>query len=284
MMAGYPRLLLLAALLMSGNTVQAVDSGSTSPYDYRIRKITYNPQDVVRLNAIAGIATHIVVGEDESYVTHAFGDSQSWAFTHVNNHFFVKPILAMGDTNLTIVTDKHDYNIVLHYVDTEIRYSGSGKPILPNPWARDQATLQLTYEYPFSQRQNDLQKKLEQSRFDGLKNYHYLMSNEKKMASIQPLSVVDNRQFTRFIFPAQQELPVIFVISATGKEQAVNTRVIGEQHNILEAEGTAGEWRIRLGEKVVGIRNLNYDPLAGNTNTGTASAQVKRVKISGENE
>ncbi|WP_370447096.1 TrbG/VirB9 family P-type conjugative transfer protein, partial [Escherichia coli] len=40
---------------------------------------------------------------DETYITHAFGDSESWTFAHKMNHFFVKPKQAMSDTNLVIV-------------------------------------------------------------------------------------------------------------------------------------------------------------------------------------
>ncbi|WP_241627187.1 TrbG/VirB9 family P-type conjugative transfer protein [Rosenbergiella epipactidis] len=271
---------LIIAMLTAAAPVKALDNGQHSIYDYRIKSVLYNPQDVVKINAIAGVATHIVVGADETYVTHVFGDSQSWAFTHVNNHFFIKPLLALGDTNLTIVTDKHNYNIVLHYIDTDTR----AKAAKSSPWARNQATLQLTYLYPQQLQQQALEKKLQHTRFTGLKNYHYIMSDEPPMRPIQPLSVVDNHQFTRFIFPPMSELPQIYMRSATGEEQLVNTRVVGEQHNIIEAEGIAPEWRIRLGEKVVGVRNIFYSPAAGTNASGTASPAVKRVTLKGDEE
>lgn len=258
--------------------VMALDVGQKSHYDYRIKTVQYNPDDIVRIDAIAGIATHIELAEDENYVTHAFGDSQSWAFSHVNNHYFIKPILPLGDTNLTIVTDKHNYNIILHYIDTDPK----SKNAKASPWARQQALLQLTYQYPLKAAQRELQKKLEKNRFNGLKNYHYVMSDEAKMQSIQPLSVVDNHQFTRFIFPPMSELPQVYMLSASGQEQLVNTRVVGAQNNILEVAGIAAEWRIRLGEKVVGIRNNAYTPSAGTSTSGTASPDVKRVTIAGD--
>lgn len=265
-------------LVLVSLPARALDAGEGSAYDYRIKTVQYNPDDVIRINAIAGVATHIELAADENYVTHVFGDSQSWAFSHVNNHYFIKPLLALGDTNLTIVTDKHNYNIVLHYIDTDPH----GKSVKVSPWARQQALLQLTYQYPQKAAQRALQQKLQQSRFSGLKNYRYLMSDEAKMRSIQPLSVVDNHQFTRFIFPPMSELPQIYMLSASGAEQLVNTRVVGAQNNILEAEGIAAEWRIRLGEKVVGIRNNAFTPTAGTNNSGTASPEVKRVIIAGD--
>lgn len=269
---------LMITSLITATPVLALDNGQHSAYDYRIKSVMYNAQDVVKINAIAGVATHIVVGDDETYVTHVFGDSQSWAFTHVNNHFFIKPLIAMGDTNLTIVTDKHNYNIVLHYIETDTRANATKS----SPWARNQATLQLTYLYPQKIQQQVLEKKLQLTRFSGIKNYHYIMSDEPTMRQIQPLSVVDNHQFTRFIFPPMSELPQVYMLSATGEEQLVNTRVVGEQNNILEVEGIAAEWRIRLGEKVVGVRNLFYSPAAGTNASGTASPAVKRVTLIGD--
>ncbi|WP_407213987.1 TrbG/VirB9 family P-type conjugative transfer protein [Enterobacter kobei] len=74
---------------------------------------------MVRIDAVAGLFTHIVVSPDETYITHAFGDS-GWTFSHKLNHMFVKPKREMSDTNLTIVTDKRSYNIVLHYIGEAI--------------------------------------------------------------------------------------------------------------------------------------------------------------------
>lgn len=67
--------------------VMALEVGRNSPYDYRIKSVVYNPVNVVKIDAIAGVATHIVVAPDETYITHAFGDSESWTFAHKMNHF-----------------------------------------------------------------------------------------------------------------------------------------------------------------------------------------------------
>lgn len=271
----------------------ALETGRSSPDDYRIKSVVYNPVNVVKIDAIAGVATHIVVSSDETYITHAFGDSQSWAFTHVKNHFFVKPISAMSDTNLVIVTDKRTYNIVLHFIGESVKKSTDGteeKSFIQTPWSVRQATLQLTYEYPFDEQQKaaslaqkkHLLDKLKQTAFSGAKNYQYVMSEQPEMREIQPVHVWDNYRFTRFEFPANADLPQVYYISSSGKETLPNSHVIGENHNIIEVENVASEWRIRLGNKVVGIKNSNYVPAAGAVSTGTASPDVKRVQIGGD--
>ncbi|WP_252988338.1 TrbG/VirB9 family P-type conjugative transfer protein [Shigella flexneri] len=132
------------------------------------------------------MATHIVVAPDETYITHAFGDSESWTFAHKMNHFFVKPKQAMSDTNLVIVTDKRTYNIVLHSSVKKrrkmqtVRYQN---PLFETPWAVRHAVLQLTYEYPFEQQEKAksaadkkrITQKLKQTAFAGAKNYQYVM-------------------------------------------------------------------------------------------------------------
>jgi len=48
------------------------------------------------------------------------------------------------------------------------------------------------------------------------------------------------------------------------------------------AETTAREWRVRLGDRVVGVVNGGYNPALGASKTGTNSPVVKRVLKGGE--
>jgi type IV secretion system protein VirB9 len=291
------KLVISAALatILSGYALSAsaIEIGRNSPYDYRVKSVIYNAGDVVKIDAIAGVATHIVVAPDETYITHVFGDGDSWVFTHKLNHYFVKPKQELSDTNLVIVTDKRTYNIVLHYVDVGTKKDETGAEVpafVKTPWAIKQATLQLTYEYPFekqqrAQQQADkkrLEQKLRQTSFSGPKNYQYVMSDEKDMRDIQPVHVWDNYRFTRFEFPANAELPQVYYISSSGKETLPNSHVVGENRNIIEVENVAKEWRVRLGKRVVGVKNNNYVPGAGAIATGTASPDIRRVQIKGD--
>lgn len=285
------------AMALAGTTFNAaaLQAPKSSPYDFRIKTVVYNPVDLVRIDAVAGLFTHIVVSPDESYITHAFGDSAGWIFSHKLNHYFVKPKTEMSDTNLTIVTDKRSYNIVLHYIGETTTKNADGtetKSFIKTPWSMKQATLQLTYEYPFDEQKKAssvaekkrLTEKLRESAFAGPKNYQYEMSDEPEMADIQPIHVWDNYRFTRFEFPENADLPQVYYISSSGKETLPNCRPVGEHNNILECQNVAKEWRVRLGwTKVVGIKNINYVPSAGAISTGTASPDVRRVQKGGDN-
>jgi type IV secretion system protein VirB9 len=41
--------------------------------------------------------------------------------------------------------------------------------------------------------------------------------------------------------------------------------------------GTAKVWRLRAGDKVIDICNLNYNPIGATPGTGTASRWIQRV-------
>ena len=56
--------LLLSAVVLSvlggaATNVMALEVGRNSPYDYRIKSVVYNPVNVVKIDAIAGVATHM---------------------------------------------------------------------------------------------------------------------------------------------------------------------------------------------------------------------------------
>jgi len=285
---------LISATLGSVATdAMALEIGSNSPYDYRIKTVIYNPENVVKIDAIPGVETHIVLSPDETYITHAFGDSQSWTFAHVYNHIFVKPKNAMSDTNLVIVTDKHTYNIVLHYIDAGMKKNADGTEtpnFIATPWAVKQATLQLTYEYPFEHqnaietaaKNKAIENKLKESQFAGPINTQYIMTVKKGMTDIEPIHVYDNYRFTRFEFPQNSDLPKVFYMSSGGQETTPNCTTEGEFHNIIQCQNVAQIWKVRLGQKeVVGVKNLNYLPNVGAISTGTASPDVRRVQIRG---
>lgn len=155
-----------------------------------------------------------------------------------------------------------------------------------NPWAMKQATVELNYTYPdeaIAKAKGEveaakLKQAMDTKNTNAPHNIDYQMSNDPASASIAPVNVWDDFHFTYLKFPANSELPTIFVISSDGKESTVNTHVVGPDHNVIVAETTAKEWRVRYGlEKVVGVRNDDYDPTQGANSTGTTVPGFERV-------
>ena len=75
----------------SQHSALALHHPTKSCLDGRIRYTPYNAHDVVQLNTVIGIATHVVLEEGEQYMTHAFGDANAYAFAVEKNHLFLKP-------------------------------------------------------------------------------------------------------------------------------------------------------------------------------------------------
>lgn len=278
---------LALALSVAPLAAHAVDRGRDSPYDYRIKTVEYNPMDTVRVDGVVGIATQIQVAPDEQYVTHAFGQAGAWAFTHVENNFFIRPMAEESDTNLTIVTNKRTYHILLHYIGsyTAEENGQEVEKFIHTPWSMRQATVSVRFDYPMedmAKANAELQDRRVQEALDRADpaeavNLDYRMSNAVDSRSIQPLNVWDNYSFTYFKFPANATLPTVFVIGPNGEETVANVSVEGENNNILVASQTAREWRIRYGDKVVGVVNGGFNPSIGGSTSGTVSPNVKRV-------
>lgn len=282
----------LAVLFASSHAV-AVTPKEDSPYDYRIKSVVYNAEDTVVLNAVLGIQIHITVGKDEKYQTHAFGDTKAWQFSHSGNNYFIRPTADLSDTNLTIITDKHTYNILLHFIGHYMKKQPDGTMVsafINNPWTMKQATIELNYQYPeeavaaakAAVAKEDLQKAMDRKDTSGPHNIDYQMSADPASSSIAPVNVWDDFRFTYFKFPANAELPTLFEIGSDGKESTVNTHIEGPEHNIIVAETTAKQWRIRYGlKKVVGVVNDDYDPSLGGNTSGTVIPGFQRTKKSG---
>ncbi|MGP4920732.1 MULTISPECIES: TrbG/VirB9 family P-type conjugative transfer protein [Pseudomonas] len=287
--------LALSAALLSSSAF-AVSSLSKSPYDFRIKTAVYNPMDVVELDAVTGLSTHVVVAPDETYVTHVFGEEGGWTFTHKDNNFFFRPMAEMSDTNLTIVTNKRTYYFLLHYIGGKVVRDAAGKPVLDangkpkeefivTPWSMKQATVGLIYKYPFEDMKaankkladRRVQEALNRSGDNMPVNISYQMSDEDAMRGISPMNVWDNFRFTTFKFQPNAELPTIWMVGSDGKETVANVEVKGANHNLIEAVGVAKMWKIRLGDKVVGVVNNGYNPGMGANSSGTSSPEVKRV-------
>ncbi|WP_193061074.1 TrbG/VirB9 family P-type conjugative transfer protein [Halomonas sp. 3A7M] len=289
------RCLLAAGTCLVSLPAMAVDDGSVSPYDYRIRTVTYNELDTVRLDGVVGIATHIRVAPNEEYITHAFGEEGGWAFSNVENNYFVRPMAQDANTNLTIVTDRRVYHFLLNYIGSyTIEEDGQQvERFIENPWTMRAATVGVRFEYPLEDEEKQRQERermrldeaLSQRDSNAPVNMRYRRSNAEDAQDIAPLNVWDDYTQTWFKFPQNSALPVVYRIDSNGEETLVNVTVEGPYNNVIRASGVAREWRVRYGDQVIGIINDGYNPSIGGHADGTTSPNVRRViNTGGEDE
>lgn len=234
--------------------------------DFRIKAVTYDPTEVVKIKAKAGVATHIILNKDENYQTHAFGDSEAWNFSNFSNNIFIKPKIENGSTNLVIVTDRRNYNLYLEYT-------------------KDSQTYQVKFNYPEQVTSKNNKKNLENSlnnRFEGkIINLAYYMRGSY---TVKPINVWDDGTFTYFKFLNNTDLPAIYSVDNNDnkKESLYNRTILGEDNNIIMLHGISKNWRLRSGSSALDIKNVVFNEIGNDTSSGTISKNVERSIIDQE--
>src|SRR5215471_19517573 len=68
------------------------------------REVTYDPRDVVRVNAHLRMTTLVILPENEEILDYVCGDKDFWMISGAQNLAYVKPAKAGATTNLNLVT------------------------------------------------------------------------------------------------------------------------------------------------------------------------------------
>lgn len=240
----------------------ALDNPKASPKDARIRSTEYDPANVIAVNTVAGVSTHIVLADDESYVTHAFGDALAYDFQQVGKHLLLKPIAADADTNLIVITDKRNYAFLLQNATP-----GKGKE-----------THRITLNYPDSEAaisaaqaaQNQVNQALDQTGV-AINWQNYTMSGDQ---SLSPINAWDDGAQTWLRFAPGQDLPAVYFVDADGNEVIANRHMADAQTIVMHR--VAAKWHLRLGGQVLAIHNESSQQTRA-LPTRTISPDVERV-------
>ncbi|MBC2768780.1 TrbG/VirB9 family P-type conjugative transfer protein [Pusillimonas minor] len=251
----------LAVTLTPGQSL-ALDNPKASPKDARIRSTEYDPANVIAVNTVAGVSTHIVLADDETYVTHAFGDALAYDFQQVGKHLLLKPIAANADTNLIVITDKRNYAFLLQNAAP-----GKGKE-----------THRITLNYPESEAaisaaqaaQHQINQALDQTGV-AINWQSYTMSGDQSLA---PVNAWDDGAQTWLRFAPGQDLPAVYFVDADGNEVIANRHMADAQTIVMHR--IAAKWHLRLGEQVLAIHNESSHQ-ARPMPTRTISPDVERV-------
>lgn len=256
--------LAMALLFAVATPAIGLDVPMKSEFDQRIRYAVYNSDDVVQLDTVIGIATHIVLEEGERYATHALGDAKAWDVAVAGNHVFIKPTADHAQTNLTLVTDRRTYYFKLRYSRTR----------------RAHAVYGLSFRYPDTElreaREAAKAAALEEGFIAGRQGYNlnYTMSGDLDIA---PVNAWDNNEATFMKFPGNRDVPAIYIVDADGNESIVNRNTIGDANETAVLHKVHPKWILRLGNRALTVWNEAYDANGAKNTTGTSSPAVKRV-------
>lgn len=258
------QLTLFAALLCLSYGACALEQPTQSSADHRIRSVTYNRNDVVQVDTMIGVATHIELESGEKYVTHVFGDSDAYTFTRAQNHLFLKPRVEDSNTNLIVITNRRTYNFRLSYIGDRSKQS-----VYDLAFSYPDTAIRLAEE---AKKKVDLDAAFKQQR--GRTNLLYSGTGDKEIA---PVNTWDIGDVTYFKFPGNVDLPNIYMVDAQGNENVIDKVIVGPAKNIYAVAKVNEKWRVRLGDSVFSVKNDAYDPLGLENISRTSSPAVQRV-------
>lgn len=186
----------------------------------QIKVIDYHPNQVTCLIGTHFIATSIQFAKQEKILGVYIGDMVAWTYAinpSVPYILFIKPTLDISDTNMSVITNQHQY----HFHLVANKNTASKSSVVYN--------LQFHYETPATKnlKQNkDSARVANQSMNSTEKspvNCHYFLSGSKKTT---PITVYDDGKFTYFEFSPTDKYPAIFEWE-NGHEKLVNTQTQG---------------------------------------------------------
>ncbi|HEX7814792.1 P-type conjugative transfer protein VirB9 [Dyella sp.] len=264
-------MLLGAAMLITAAPAYGEAVPDKGRFDARMKTVTYNRDDVIRVIGHYGYSTDIELAQGETVQDIALGDSLAWEIAPSANHLFVKPREDNAVTNMTVITDRRVYQFAL-----DARQSQS---------PRDRSMyFQIRLLYPddkLAQAKAEQEKRAAEAYARRVEssfrtaslplNWNYYACGTRE---IRPVEVYDDGRFTYLRFPGAQEIPSVFMINADGSESIVNGAMNGDRYVI---QITARKLVLRKGKAVACLENRSYNPYGVNTPTGTVSPDVERV-------
>ncbi|HDS3856742.1 TPA: P-type conjugative transfer protein VirB9 [Legionella pneumophila] len=223
------------------------------PKDARIKMINFQENNVVPIYGKTFTTTQIVFGDDESVLGVEGGDTAGWIVSmkpNLANMIFIKPTVLDSNSNMTVVTNKHQY-----YFKVKSNASMESND-------NEKVTYALKFIYPEDARKklNERLKQQAMKKASALSsnqdpknyNWNYRFSGNKE---IMPLHVFDDGTFTYFELRKNQAVPAIFAVEdARAKESLVNIRREG---NYMVVQRIAPQFTLRFGSTVASVFNSN---------------------------
>lgn len=244
--------------------------------DLRLRTVTYDPQNVVRVLGRYRTVVEIRLADDEAISHVAIGDSTAWDVAVDRNVLFLKLKAHNGDTNLIVTSTRSSGQGRTYAFDlTADAHRTATQPAFvlrfnyPDE-AKSKAEAALTAgEQALRARLTALQ--LDRGAVEGRRNLDYSVQGP---AVLQPSEVSDNGRFTLLRFPAGQVVPAIYQVTDDGTESLVPFDIRGE---FVVVHGVVNQLRLRRGHDVLCLYNRAKDPYGVNLGTHTASGAVDRI-------
>jgi type IV secretion system protein VirB9 len=235
--------------------------------DTRIRVLPYSVDRVYRLVGYVGYQVDIEFEPEESFVGLGAGDIEGVSFASQANHLFLKPKASKVSTNLTVLTNRReyqfDYTASAEHPDSRepdityvLRFTYNKPPALPDPSAK-------------------IEQRLESGAALRPRNFDYWYCG---FSALKPIAAWDDGVRTRLRFGAHAELPAVFVRNDDGSESLLNFNMEGGD---VVIHRVARRFVLRRGLLRGCIVNKSFDGGGERLDSGTISPMVERVTQGG---
>lgn len=235
--------------------------------DPRVRVVSYNPEDVVKLHGYVGYQIHIEWADGEEFENLGSGDNAGINVGVWRNHFFLKPKEAQTRTNITVLTNRRVYHF--DYMVT-------------NPPAARVAMKKMVYSIRFVYPQDEARKAAAEAerlrtearfRAQGIRtrNKDYWFCGNKVL---QPMSAYDDGVQTRLRFPARSEFPAIFVKNDDNSESLLNFNIEDDQ---VVIHRVARRLILRRGQLVGCVVNRSFEGAGERLKSNTTVPGIDRI-------
>ena len=232
--------------------------------DSRIRTAAYNASEVYRIRGFVGYQIDLEFEPGEIFTGLGAGDIEALSFVGKDNHLFLKPKAVKVATNITVLTNRRQY---------QFDYTASA----PRSAAEEDVIFSLRFVYapsPAELSAEAASKRLE-SQLQGAdasrsRNVDYWYCGQP---TIKPVAASDDGVHTRLAFAANADLPAIFVRNDDDSESLLNFSMDGGD---VVIHRVARRFVLRRGNLTGCVVNRGYKGGGTRLESGTVAPGVER--------
>jgi type IV secretion system protein VirB9 len=230
-------MVVLASALVTG--ARAVETPARLAGDSRLGELTYSPDQIFQIPVKKGVATHVILGADESIVASAPGqpsdcrdDRSEWCIvSNVGASDFYVRVNAdkAASNNLELKTTKRLYSF--HFVQNgaspmfRVRFKFPAQAAEEARAAADPAPAKP--------------KIVAQAPESRSCNWQYSMQVSRGSSGIAPLAAFDDGSNTYLMFGPSVPLPQVYAVAIDGEETLVRARRSAGNVAVLPGIGSA---------------------------------------------
>lgn len=232
--------------------------------DSRIKTFVYNENEVFNIVTHYGYQSNIELGPSESVQTLSIGDRVGWQIIPSGRRIFIRAMEEGAHTNMTVVTNKRAYQFDIREAGRAALMSGEqlvyvvrfyypDEPGFQPPQPVVSAAAMMPPPAPVASAPLMSAPAAAQAvPAPAPMNYNYTFSGP---AVIAPTKIYDDGRATYFKFPAAGAQPQVAVITASGAEMPVPSRVTPEGMTVVGV--VAPRFLLKSGSSRVVVYNEN---------------------------